>query len=43
MISGKQLEPLPYDPINKSGSNKAGNVKVFATEMLTDKEIREYA
>nr|WP_247644643.1 DUF769 domain-containing protein [Xylella fastidiosa] len=34
---------MPYDPINKSGSNKAGNVKVFATEMLTDKEIREYA
>ncbi|TNV94664.1 hemagglutinin [Xylella fastidiosa] len=37
------MEPLPYDPINKSGSNKSGNVKVFATEMLTDKEIREYA
>ncbi|WP_375731691.1 DUF769 domain-containing protein [Xylella fastidiosa subsp. multiplex] len=43
IISGKQLEPLPYDPNVKGGSNKAGNVKVFDSQMLTDKEIRQYA
>ncbi|WP_369210881.1 hemagglutinin [Xylella fastidiosa] len=43
IISGKQLEPLPYDPNVPGGSNKAGNVKVFPSEMLTDKEIRQYA
>ncbi|WP_038231669.1 DUF769 domain-containing protein, partial [Xylella fastidiosa] len=43
IISGKQLEPLPYDPKVKGGSNKAGNVKVFPSEVLTDKEIRQYA
>ncbi|ETE28951.1 hemagglutinin, partial [Xylella fastidiosa 32] len=35
--------PLPYDPNVPGGSNKAGNVKVFPSEMLTDKEIRQYA
>ncbi|AAF84995.1 hemagglutinin-like secreted protein [Xylella fastidiosa 9a5c] len=43
IISGKQLEPLPYDPKVPGGSNKAGNVKVFPSEMLTDKEIRQHA
>ncbi|WP_230950015.1 DUF769 domain-containing protein [Xylella fastidiosa] len=43
IISGKQLEPLPYDPKVPGGSNKSGTTKVFPSEMLTDKEIRQYA
>ncbi|UIX81325.1 hemagglutinin repeat-containing protein [Xylella fastidiosa subsp. sandyi] len=43
IISGKQLEPLPYDPNVPGGSNKSGTTKVFPSEVLTDKEIRQYA
>ncbi|WP_419653906.1 hemagglutinin [Xylella fastidiosa] len=43
IVSGRAFEPIPYDPNVKGGSNKAGNVKVFPSEVLTDKEIREYA
>ncbi|MGY0343388.1 DUF769 domain-containing protein [Xylella fastidiosa] len=43
IISSRKFEPLPYDPNVKGGSNKAGNVKVFPSEVLTDKEIRQYA
>ncbi|RWA36726.1 hypothetical protein XfCFBP8078_11685 [Xylella fastidiosa subsp. multiplex] len=43
MISGRELEPLPYDPNVPGGSNKSGTTKVFPSEVLTDKEIRQYA
>ncbi|MBE0263295.1 DUF769 domain-containing protein [Xylella fastidiosa subsp. fastidiosa] len=37
------MEPLPYDPNVPGGSNKSGTTKVFPSEVLTDKEIRQYA
>ncbi|WGZ35519.1 DUF769 domain-containing protein [Xylella fastidiosa subsp. pauca] len=34
---------MPYDPNVPGGSNKAGNVRVFKSEALTDKQIMNYA
>ncbi|MDD0910468.1 DUF769 domain-containing protein, partial [Xylella fastidiosa subsp. multiplex] len=34
---------MPYDPNVPGGSNKSGTTKVFPSEVLTDKEIRQYA
>ncbi|NBI39874.1 DUF769 domain-containing protein [Xylella fastidiosa] len=38
-----KIEYIPYDPLVKGGSNKAGNVRVFKSEALTDKQIMNYA
>ncbi|UFS50268.1 DUF769 domain-containing protein [Xylella taiwanensis] len=38
-----EFKAIPYDPKVKGGSNKAGNVKVFKSEALTDQDIKNYA
>ncbi|UIT53316.1 DUF769 domain-containing protein [Xylella fastidiosa subsp. fastidiosa] len=42
-MSKREFDPLPYDPKVPGGSNKSGTTKVFPSEVLTDKEIRQYA
>ncbi|WP_230950343.1 DUF769 domain-containing protein [Xylella fastidiosa] len=43
VVDGIKFEYVPYDPLVKGGSNKAGNVRVFKSEALTDKQIMNYA
>ncbi|TWP36011.1 hypothetical protein FNS27_06380, partial [Xylella fastidiosa subsp. fastidiosa] len=43
VVDGIKFEYIPYDPLVKGGSNKAGNVRVFKSEALTDKQIMNYA
>ncbi|EWS76931.1 hypothetical protein FUT69_11295 [Xylella taiwanensis] len=43
MIAGVEFKATPYDPKVRGGSNKAGHVKVFKSEALTDQDIKNYA
>ncbi|KAJ4852040.1 DUF769 domain-containing protein [Xylella fastidiosa subsp. multiplex] len=43
VVDGIKFEYVPYDPLVKGVSNKAGNVRVFKSEALTDKQIMNYA
>ncbi|EWS76962.1 DUF769 domain-containing protein [Xylella taiwanensis] len=38
-----EVKAIPYDPKVRGGSNKAGHVKVFDSQVLTDQDIKNYA
>ncbi|MCD8457514.1 DUF769 domain-containing protein [Xylella taiwanensis] len=41
--SNVNVKAIPYDPKVQGGSNKAGHVKVFDSQALTDQKIKNYA
>ncbi|EWS76939.1 hemagglutinin, partial [Xylella taiwanensis] len=43
VVGGVEFKAIPYDPKVQGGSNKAGHVKVFKSEALTDQDIKNYA